>query len=421
MSDLAGSRKIWQPPGGDLTWWSIILFLGGVYLAIPLQDHAHIWRYASAIACLLSAGAVWVNRPWSIMATFGVLASAIMVTIISMMVTGASFNHFAMIALIAWSAFALWTMTFGQLGTNRPSTGEQGEPEDDLVSLVAFLPEPLFLDNTVLAHLAGRCWDVHMGTEEDESVESFVVGESPHFLVKYEDCFFTVHNVDVPYFEEPAEIAEHMNELRIRHAIEDHQAWVSVDLIRGDESATDEQAAYRLIARLLLELIDDDCMAICCPGTGQIYPYHESLQRELQKGDPFDTLRELFFPPVLGIEADDPRMQKAVQEARERWPDFMSAFEKRDGDQHFSIKAPVTDGHNTEYIWVNVSAIENDIIYGTLGNDPVNLRGYRLDDRIRVPLHDLNDWMYIIDDQIHGGFTLEVFKQISRPQPEDDT
>lgn len=313
----------------------------------------------------------------------------------------------------AWVAANLHVLPF------RDSQADPNAEEEPVISLVALLTEPAFLEAPILAKAASDAWGVDVGTSEDENEDAFVVGESPHFLIKYEDHFLAVHNFDEPYFNEADEVVDETSELRIRHAVLEHRAWLSVDLIHGDDTG-DHQETYRVIGRLLAQLIDDDCLAVCSTEMQTIHPYHEELIDQLTGEDPLGTLREASFPPVLAVDEDDPRMHAAVKEARQRWPEFIAAFEKRDDDQTFSIKAPVTDGENTEFIWVNVTAVENDIIYGTLGNDPINLRNHKLDDRIRVPLANLNDWMYLAADELIGGFTLEVFKSLADERKRDD-
>ena len=117
--------------------------------------------------------------------------------------------------------------------------------------------------------------------------------------------------------------------------------------------------------------------------------------------------------PVVGVGADDPRMQEAVATARARWPEFVAAFENRGDGGTFSVKAPVTDGDATEFIWLEVTALEGDHIHGHLGNEPVSLPRLRLHDPVRVAVADLNDWIHIAPatDELHGGFTIQVLTE----------
>jgi uncharacterized protein YegJ (DUF2314 family) len=59
-------------------------------------------------------------------------------------------------------------------------------------------------------------------------------------------------------------------------------------------------------------------------------------------------------------------------------------------------------------MWVTVTGIENDVIYGTLDSDPVNVTSVKADERVKVRLSDLNDWIYMEEKTVIGGFTTKV-------------
>jgi len=103
-----------------------------------------------------------------------------------------------------------------------------------------------------------------------------------------------------------------------------------------------------------------------------------------------------------------------VEKARASWARFVSAYEASAGE-NFSVKAPVTAADNTEFIWISVTAIEGDLIYGELANDPADLGKLKLGSKVSVPLADLNDWCYIDrEGQLTGGFTIEAVHKASR-------
>jgi uncharacterized protein YegJ (DUF2314 family) len=107
-------------------------------------------------------------------------------------------------------------------------------------------------------------------------------------------------------------------------------------------------------------------------------------------------------------------MAQAVEQARQAWPQFVAAYEARNG-QNFSVKAPVTHADHTEFIWISVTAIEGDRIYGELANDPGNLGSLKLGSKVSVPIADLNDWGYLDSQgQLTGGFTIKAVHTASR-------
>ncbi|HEX6987071.1 MAG TPA: DUF2314 domain-containing protein, partial [Planctomycetaceae bacterium] len=93
---------------------------------------------------------------------------------------------------------------------------------------------------------------------------------------------------------------------------------------------------------------------------------------------------------------------------------FVAAYEAGQGE-HFSVKAPVSHGGNTEFIWIAVTAIEGDRVYGTLANDPADLGPLRCGSKVAVPAADLNDWCYADPaGNLAGGFTIEAIRKASR-------
>jgi uncharacterized protein YegJ (DUF2314 family) len=291
----------------------------------------------------------------------------------------------------------------------RPAARDGDEP---VVSLVALLERPAQLESTLVAVRASEAWGIDVGTEEDENETAYAVGESPHFLVRREAWLLAVHDVDEPYFDDPDRVANYAPDLRTRRAIERHRGWLSVDVLYAPRGA-DPAEAYRLIGRLLAELVGDDLLAVRHPDDARIHPRTPELLPALRSDDPLAALRAIGVPAVLTIREDDPRMVAAVATARSRWAEFVAAFESRTTDDGYTVKVPIGDGESTEFLWVNVTAIENDVVYGTLGNDPVGLRNHRLHDRAAVRVRDVNDWLYVSGGRTEGGFTLELFRRMA--------
>jgi uncharacterized protein YegJ (DUF2314 family) len=278
-----------------------------------------------------------------------------------------------------------------------------------MISIVMFLKEPRALDATLLSAKVEAAWGVKFDRENPEP-EEFVVGDPPAFVVKTREGMFLVNTFPVPYVDDPAKEAAEIKELRLHKAFAEHRAWLSVDLI-GQDAPIGIPGAYKRIGKLIAELMDEDCLMFYCPQTGRMNVPTEEVVAGLKGDDPLGAVTAFDQPPVTGISGDDPRMVAAVEEARRRWPEFVEAFRTGREEQMFSVKAPFTDGENTEFMWVHVTAIEGETIRGKLGNEPVGVKGIKLDDEVTVALKDLNDWMYLVDEKPQGGFTIKVLQQ----------
>ncbi|MDY7108143.1 MAG: DUF2314 domain-containing protein [Planctomycetota bacterium] len=246
----------------------------------------------------------------------------------------------------------------------------------------------------------------------DPEATSFVVVERPSSMVKVESWVFVVHNFPTPYMEEYQRAAEEIPELRLRRAVEAHRAWLSVDLLHKPEGAQDQQV-YQMIGRLLAEFDDGDCLALYWPSRGNLRPYDQSMLDHLRGQHPLKATARPPDPPVTEVAGEDPRLVAAVNEARMRFPEFVRAFKTGEGSYH-SVKAPITAGQRTEFIWILVTGFEGSTIRGTLGNEPVDLPGLHEGDSVETTLDDLNDWVYMCNDELVGGFTTKVLEEIAK-------
>lgn len=269
------------------------------------------------------------------------------------------------------------------------------------IALVLLLSESRFLDAMRLANLARKAWGELMRS---------VQGQSPLLTIETTVGKFLIQNVNAPYFDDPQKIAAEMRELRLRKVIAHHRAWLSVELAEA-KLPQDPSKIYQLIGKLIYELCDSDCLAVLAPSTGAINVYDDEIREGLCRQDPAELLGNFIHAPVVNISPADPRMRQAVADARKRWPEFVSAFEGRSADQHFSIRAPFGDGRHTEFMWVGVTAIENDMIYGQLGNEPLHVKGMTAGETVKVRVRDMNDWMFTEGKAMRGGFTIEAIRQ----------
>jgi uncharacterized protein YegJ (DUF2314 family) len=187
----------------------------------------------------------------------------------------------------------------------------------------------------------------------------------------------------------------------------EHRAWLSVDAL-GDDFPGDP---YPAIGKLIAEFLDDNCVAVYSPATNQIAVYDSGIEDVLRGEEPLRIFDEFAKLPIVEVAEDDPEMVAAVTEARHRWPEFVAAFENRSDSQHFAVKAPFAEGEHCEYMWLTVTGIENDIIFGKLDNDPGALKDLHCGSTVRVPVAELNDWIIADDDDMTGGFTIEVLQR----------
>ncbi|MBC9931798.1 DUF2314 domain-containing protein [Chitinophaga qingshengii] len=76
----------------------------------------------------------------------------------------------------------------------------------------------------------------------------------------------------------------------------------------------------------------------------------------------------------------------------------------------FAQQFPGDDKPTVEHMWINDISFDGDNIYGILINDPNSLTNVSNGDEITVPLNQISDWLFAIDDRAYGGFTIQAMR-----------
>lgn len=279
-----------------------------------------------------------------------------------------------------------------------------------LISIVALTSEPVTIDPAILARIAGDVLDADLGDGSEGGKDGFVVGAEIIHTIMHNDRMYLVNSFPKPYVEDPEEASEAINDLRIRKSFAEHTSWFSIDAMGVDGSTSEHEVRdwYAKIGKMMAELLDERCLLIFLPDRSLAYPITDETDAALRSDNPVEELQKTLLLPIVPISGDDPAMVAAVKKAKETWPQFVEAFEAEAGE-NFSVKAPVTYGDNTEFIWISVTSFEGDKIYGKLGNDPSDLGPLKLGSNVSVSLDDLNDWIYIDPNgDMKGGHTINV-------------
>ena len=323
-----------------------------------------------------------------------------------------------MLLCILWGVWDHYRDRPRFLALTREASGlggdENGEDDDGpRHSLVLLLREPLYLDSAILGQIASRAYGLSFNDRDDS--ECFIIGgDNTPYMMGMEGAMFLVHHWPRPYFDDPEAVANDFRELRRAAAVRQHRAWFSVDFLPASKDLPDEKI-HDLIGRMLAEIAatDADVLAVCHPSTRRLVPWEPGFREKLAGGEPFSVF-DSDQVPVVRVDSDSPAMAAAVAEARRRWPEFLAAYQSTAEKDRFAVKAPVTEGGETEFIWINVKAIADDQIHGFLANDPVALGDLKLGSFVSVAVSDLNDWVCpdpSAPDRPLGLFTVKAVHQ----------
>jgi len=387
-------------PGLELPWIAIPLALvGGFLLWEGISKNVFYLGVHGAI--ILAIGiAVWFQQPLGRVAGALYFAFVAAGKFYQQIIGDFTIPEVLVSVSCASLAWALWNWR------EIPSSG----PKKPLVSLVLLLRQGRFMNDKVIAAAASAAFGMEFKPGDPRSKGNYVAGETPLFIIRAGEESYLVHNQNQRYFEDDK--SPDVQDLRLRNALSEHNAWVAVDLLDAHTKEANSAEAYPKIAKVLAELIGPDCVAVLCPETGLIGVIDDSTEERLRSPDPLKSLQQSGQIPVIAVPEGDPRMLAAVEEARKRWPEFVRAFQERKPGQTFAVKAPVTKAGQTEFIWLQVSEIGENHIRGNIDNDPVSL-DLKCGDSVTVALQDLNDWAFSEGEETTGLFTLKVIEQLT--------
>ncbi|MCL5998612.1 MAG: hypothetical protein M1546_21525 [Chloroflexi bacterium] len=164
-------------------------------------------------------------------------------------------------------------------------------PDRPPVSLVLLMLKPRFLDAAMLARLASKTLGVEISATDVEKRAAFVSGKAPCFVLSALGRMFLINNFPLPYFEQPDEVMANIHESRLREAVRNHRAWLSVDAFgKVDERELDD--VYRALGKLAAALAMSDCLALYAPATGGLCVYEPGLIDTLTGPNPLDVFKE---------------------------------------------------------------------------------------------------------------------------------
>jgi uncharacterized protein YegJ (DUF2314 family) len=120
----------------------------------------------------------------------------------------------------------------------------------------------------------------------------------------------------------------------------------------------------------------------------------------------------------------DPEMQRAYENARANVRYFWRevAWERRrivPALDMACVKAPFSDGERgtrtedtpeVEHMWLSEVDFNGRMVTGVLLNSPNWLKTVKEGDSARIPLGEISDWMYVINGEVFGAYTVNLLR-----------
>lgn len=117
-------------------------------------------------------------------------------------------------------------------------------------------------------------------------------------------------------------------------------------------------------------------------------------------------------PDMVYVPSEDERMNWAIEKANLTLWYFEQSLKNRQAYQnYFSIKVLITDGDEGEHIWLTDPHFDDEgNLFGTVGNEPVNIRSVKFNQKIGIKRDLISDWMIIENGRLIGGYTIRAIR-----------
>jgi len=126
-------------------------------------------------------------------------------------------------------------------------------------------------------------------------------------------------------------------------------------------------------------------------------------------------------PSVIDVDEEDPKMLKAISEARSTLPAFWKALDSpQSGESNFALKVKVEDEKGAEHIWLTNIERKDGEVYGTLDNEPGALTSVKLGDRLKIEEKNISDWLYLRNGKMVGNRTIRPLFSKMTPEEVDE-
>jgi len=127
---------------------------------------------------------------------------------------------------------------------------------------------------------------------------------------------------------------------------------------------------------------------------------------------------------VVITSAENPAMAEAMTRARATfkylWRELTWEYRRIIPALDFTaVKAAFRDpgdsNENVEHMWLSDIGFDGVTLSGTLQNSPNWLTSVQEGDAVTLTLEQLEDWMFVMDDHVHGGFTIQALRASMSP------
>ena len=103
---------------------------------------------------------------------------------------------------------------------------------------------------------------------------------------------------------------------------------------------------------------------------------------------------------------DEKAMDAAILRAKSETDAFLKVLAARNADS-FSVKAPISEGAETEHFWLTDITYKDGQFTGKIANEPGIVNNVKFGQEWKIKKEKISDWMYVRGDKIYGGYTID--------------
>ena len=321
---------------------------------------------------------------------------------------------YRMILLVFGLGFAALSLA------DEPKEAPKKDADKPIRSLVFFRTKPFELkEDKIVAALKTVFPKRTIGSDEESDITVVATETSAICTLKKEKLTLLINAFPKPYVEDLDALGKQVLKLTgdetLAGAAKDHEAWFSVDILGDDLTAENEEAHYELLSKVIAPFYDKRTTLLYYPEKNKLFAANAATLKSLKAGRALGLSKD----GVIQIEKEDAELKAAVETARKRWKEFEKAFAAGTGVNH-SVKFKFSDKKNgSEFMWVSVDKIDGDTVVGKLSNVPNFLTNVKEGDIVKRPSSEIEDWLYIEDKKMVGGFSIQVLQDRQKKRADD--
>jgi uncharacterized protein YegJ (DUF2314 family) len=117
-------------------------------------------------------------------------------------------------------------------------------------------------------------------------------------------------------------------------------------------------------------------------------------------------------PDVYSFPSDSERLNWTIEKAKLTVHYFVECVKApKAGQQYFSVKVNIQDDTYSEHIWLIKPELDDEgNLYGIVGNEPLDVKSVRLNQKIGVDKDLISDWMIVQNGRLIGGYTIRCIR-----------